>query len=319
MKENTRIIRWLTGCSGLSRPLVRRIILPYLRSLCTLFPLQTPPNSVPLMHKMLLMSKLTSPSSGGFYRLLLISLWISLSAGEGHALAIHQQGKQFYDLGGVRRSEKTAKIKIPHTKSFFSLSGHARNHARRKTKLALRNMKMNRGNSTDSSSVTEGSGKAKLFIWPVDASAQQWVSSPFGQRKDPFTGKPAFHAGVDIAAAKGTYVLASADGRVDSTGIHPRLGKFIRLVHDEETYSLYGHLSQWDVREGETVKAGHPIGRVGSTGRSTGAHLDFSIRKGGKPVNPLDHMSLPDTHRKQKGQKQKEQKRTKKLELSSLR
>ena len=67
--------------------------------------------------------------------------------------------------------------------------------------------------------------------WPIDRRAQHYLSSPFGNRNDPFTGKPAFHAGIDIAAQEGTAVLASAAGMVESVGTHPRLGKYVKVTH----------------------------------------------------------------------------------------
>ncbi len=128
---------------------------------------------------------------------------------------------------------------------------------------------------------------AIAHAWPVAKVKGMRISSPFGWRDDPFTGKKAFHAGIDIAAPKGSKVLASADGVVDGTGSHPRLGKFVKIVHADGAYSLYGHLNSWLVDSGQRVSAGQEIGEIGSTGRSTGAHLDYSLRINSKPVNPL--------------------------------
>lgn len=133
--------------------------------------------------------------------------------------------------------------------------------------------------------------------WPVDPATAQRVSSPFGYRKDPFTGERAFHAGIDIAAAKGTNVLASAEGVVNSVGTHPRLGRYIRIDHHTGEYSLYGHLSAIHVEAGQKVTTQQVIGAVGSTGRSTGPHLDYSLRRNSKPIDPLK--VLPDAPAKQ--------------------
>ena len=133
--------------------------------------------------------------------------------------------------------------------------------------------------------------------WPIDAKSDHYISSQFGMRRDPFNGKEAFHAGLDIAAAKGTAVLASAAGNVTGVGSHPRLGTYVKVTHADDSYSLYGHLSDTNVMMGDTVRPGQKIAEVGSTGRSTGNHLDYSLRIHGEPVNPLDYLTPPTTKR----------------------
>jgi len=124
------------------------------------------------------------------------------------------------------------------------------------------------------------------YVWPV-ADAHHGISSPFGYRKHPITGKRSFHAGIDIPAPTGTDVLAAAAGEVTGVGEHPRLGRYVKVSHADGSYSLYGHLQRWTARIGDKVASGEVIGKVGSTGRSTGPHLDFSIRRDGKPFNPM--------------------------------
>lgn len=135
--------------------------------------------------------------------------------------------------------------------------------------------------------------KGGLFAWPLDSSASQRISSHFGTRRDPFTGKRAFHKGIDIAAPIGTKVLASADGTVEAVATHARLGKYVKLRHEDGSATLYGHLSATLVKKGAQVKTGSPLGKVGSTGRSTGPHLDFSYRLGEEAVDPLPHLNVP--------------------------
>jgi murein DD-endopeptidase MepM/ murein hydrolase activator NlpD len=134
-------------------------------------------------------------------------------------------------------------------------------------------------------SYTNNAGKP-AFLWPVEGDHLR-ISSPFGYRTHPITGKRAFHAGIDIPAPQGTAVLAAADGEVTGIGEHPRLGRYVKVSHADGTYSLYGHLQKAEASMGAVVKAGERIGRVGSTGRSTGPHLDFSIRQAGKPFDPM--------------------------------
>ena len=128
-------------------------------------------------------------------------------------------------------------------------------------------------------------GKAG-YGWPVSAKVAQRISSGYGNRKDPFTGKPAFHGGIDIAAATGTPVLAAASGTVQDVGTSKRYGKYVSIQHPDGNVSWYGHLSAQNIAKGVQVRKGQPIGRVGSTGRSTGPHLDFRIKDGDKFLNP---------------------------------
>jgi len=131
------------------------------------------------------------------------------------------------------------------------------------------------------------------WLWPVDQSAYQRISSKFGYRVHPVTKRRSFHKGVDIAAKRGTKVLASRSGKVELVTRHRNLGKYVKIRHKDGSYALYGHLSKRIAKQGRYVKAGQVIGKVGSTGRSTGPHLDFSIRVKEKAVDPLKRLSVP--------------------------
>ena len=110
------------------------------------------------------------------------------------------------------------------------------------------------------------------------------MSSAFGWRRHPLTGKQHFHNGVDLAA-RSQIVRAIMPGRVQSTGYHKNLGKFIRIDHGFMC-SIYGHLSRIAVKNGQVLPAGFPIAITGSTGRSTGEHLHFSIRSKDTYIDP---------------------------------
>ena len=116
------------------------------------------------------------------------------------------------------------------------------------------------------------------------------VNSAFGMRRLP--GQQARrHDGVDIAAPTGTSVSVAAEGRVLRTGYDADgYGRFIEVRHPNGMSSLYGHLSRIDVASGDVVAPGQRIGLVGSTGRSTGPHLHFEIRRGDRQVNPVKVM-----------------------------
>lgn len=110
------------------------------------------------------------------------------------------------------------------------------------------------------------------YEFPLGTTAWR-ISEEYGWRKDPLTGKEAFHKGVDLACASGTIVLAGADGIVAAARHSQSYGNYLRLSHAKGEETLYAHMQYLYVRTGEVVKAGEPIGTVGQTGRATGAHL----------------------------------------------
>ena len=117
-------------------------------------------------------------------------------------------------------------------------------------------------------------------------SANGIVSSTFGARTDPFDHHVKFHQGVDIAAPAGTPVKAAADGKVIFSGQAAGYGNLVEVDHGNGWVTRYGHNAANLVAVGDEIKAGQAIARVGSTGRSTGPHVHFEVRKAGKPVNP---------------------------------
>lgn len=124
-----------------------------------------------------------------------------------------------------------------------------------------------------------------LFRFPLTRNHR--ISSGYGKRPDPFTGHQDFHNGIDIGAPTGTDVLAARDGTVTSVGYSPVYGNYIFLSHAGGYETLYGHLSKTGVKTGDPVRTGMIIGLVGNTGRSTGPHLHFEIRKKGDTKDPL--------------------------------
>jgi murein DD-endopeptidase MepM/ murein hydrolase activator NlpD len=137
----------------------------------------------------------------------------------------------------------------------------------------------------------EALAAATPSIWP----AHGWLTGYYGGRSDPFTGEPGFHQGLDISTPKGTPVFATADGRVDSASYTGDYGNLIVLRHDFGLATRYGHLSKFNVKPGQTVYRGDVIGFVGSTGRSTGAHVHYEILANGKLLNPLQLLTKPAT------------------------
>ena len=132
-------------------------------------------------------------------------------------------------------------------------------------------------------------------IWPVKGH----ITSTYGVRQDPFSGEGVFHRGVDISAPHGSPVRATADGFVSMVGWDAGLGKTIKILHGNNGFgTTYGHLKEYLVRPGQAVQRGELIGLVGSTGRTTGAHLHYEVKSKGLTINPYRYLkSKPREYR----------------------
>ena len=123
-------------------------------------------------------------------------------------------------------------------------------------------------------------------IWPT----RGWLSSRFGYRTSPFTGKKEFHKAIDIATRKGTPIVAVANGVVSKVGRVGALGRVITVKHGYGLVTRYAHLEKALVRKGQFIKRGETIALVGNSGRSTGPHLHYEVHLNGVPVNPLSYI-----------------------------
>ena len=120
-------------------------------------------------------------------------------------------------------------------------------------------------------------------------------TSGYGVRSDPFKGRAAMHAGIDLAGPLGTPIYATADGVVSTAGYNSGgYGNLIKVDHGKGIETRYGHLSSMAVQAGQRVTRGQLIGRMGSTGRSTGSHLHYEVRIDGRAVNPIPFMKSND-------------------------
>jgi murein DD-endopeptidase MepM/ murein hydrolase activator NlpD len=117
------------------------------------------------------------------------------------------------------------------------------------------------------------------------------LGSLFGWRIDPFTGRSALHTGLDFAAAQGTPILAAAGGVVVTQEFHPAYGNMIEVDHGNDVISRYAHASKTLVKRGDLIKRGQKIAEVGTTGRSTGAHLHFEVLVQGVAQDPAKFLA----------------------------
>ncbi|MBN2332725.1 MAG: M23 family metallopeptidase [Deltaproteobacteria bacterium] len=131
--------------------------------------------------------------------------------------------------------------------------------------------------------------KTLLNFTPSVRPVRGWVSSKFGYRISPFTGRREFHHGVDIVNRKGTPVIATADGRVKFAGVNGGYGKMVVVDHGTGVETKYGHLSRIGVKVGEKVVRGQEIGLLGNSGRSTGPHLHYEVVMKSNTVNPVQY------------------------------
>ena len=135
---------------------------------------------------------------------------------------------------------------------------------------------------TNGNADIENRNDNSLPVWPLEAR----ISSSFGWRKDPISGTKLFHEGIDLAAEEGTDVKAVMAGRVQITDDQKGYGKVVVLDHGHGFTTLYAHNRDIIVKAGDWVTKGSSIAKVGSTGRSTGPHLHFEVRRDGKKLDP---------------------------------
>ena len=133
----------------------------------------------------------------------------------------------------------------------------------------------------------QGPSGSGAMMWPTDVTD---ITSPFGWRTHPIFGTSIYHSGIDIGADYGDTVRAADDGVVIYAEWMGGYGNAVIIDHGNGISTLYGHNSQLLVSEGQKVRKGDPISRVGSTGYSTGPHLHFEVRQNGSPTNPLAYL-----------------------------
>lgn len=197
-------------------------------------------------------------------------------------------------LYGLRQSKLTVPKSSSQTKADAVLTEDPSYYSSLDRFYALRNSALS---GITSQALSVGIGRSSTLgdwvklanspsLWPIMGR----VTSSFGERADPFAGEGEFHRGIDIAAPKGTAIHATGDGSVEFAGWVSGYGREVTLDHGHGITTLYGHMSAMAVIPGELVTRGQIIGYVGSSGRSTGAHLHYEVRIHDAPVNPHRYM-----------------------------
>ncbi len=147
----------------------------------------------------------------------------------------------------------------------------------------------NNGGTTDPAPVPS---TGESFLFPLPAGAGTVLTSPYGYRTHPITGNYTMHNGVDLAIGAGTPIYATKSGYVTTATYNYAYGYYVTINHMDGFSSLYGHMTNYIVSEGDYVERGQTIGYVGTTGYSTGNHLHFTIYYNGGTVNPMSYISL---------------------------
>jgi murein DD-endopeptidase MepM/ murein hydrolase activator NlpD len=199
------------------------------------------------------------------FRIMLLSQHISDNGGLGYQEIIEQQLKETY----LNRDNDTTKIENPVTKSLQSLP------------VAPAKTQANPTSADDKNAYQYKDINRK--VQPVESE----ISSDFGWRIDPIDGKTRFHNGIDFEVPANTPIKSFMAGEVVFSGWEKGYGYMIEIKHPNGYSSRYGHNSKLLVQKGDKVEAGTVIARSGSTGRSTGPHLHFEVRKGNLTLNPV--------------------------------
>ena len=190
----------------------------------------------------------------------------------------------------IEYAEKTARqMQADEDKVNAEIEELSRQEAEAARKAAEAAKKAAQSKSASSSTSTSTVRASGSMAWPCPS--YNYISSNYGYRTHPITGKvSSFHKGIDIAASSGNPVLAAASGTVVKSYMSSSYGNYIVISHGGGLMTAYAHLSRRLVSVGDTVSAGQQIGKVGSTGNSTGPHLHFEVYVNGSTVNPMNYV-----------------------------
>lgn len=201
------------------------------------------------------------------------------------AEAIYQKQLAAEKAAAEQAAQKAAAEKAAAEKAAAAAKAAAEKAAQQKQQTSSSS---GGGSTSSGSQSSQTTASASGFLWPIASSHR--VTSPFGWRTHPITGRQHLHGGIDIAAPNGTPILAAKAGVVVISQYGSSYGNYVVLSHPDGTRTLYAHMSQRSVSAGDTVRQGQTVGLVGSTGSSTGNHLHFETWTGSSSssrVNPM--------------------------------
>lgn len=144
-----------------------------------------------------------------------------------------------------------------------------------------------------SKSRSDRESETYTFIERPVKDSKAWLSSRYGYRSDPFTGKRRWHDGIDLAGFEGSDIIAASAGIVTYVGDRFGYGNLVEISHNDTVVTRYGHNKEILVKKGDQVNAGDPIATMGNSGRSTGPHVHFEVLVNGRSKNPLDYLGNP--------------------------
>ncbi|GGC81818.1 M23 family metallopeptidase [Undibacterium terreum] len=220
----------------------------------------------------------------------LAAMAVKLGEMQAQLMRLDALGERVQGLAGVKPEEFNFKELPARGGVEMSSRGPAKELNMSEFQLALEAMSKDVEHRSDFMNVVETKlmglkVQAKLLptIQPVNVT---YSASTFGWRLDPFTGRSAFHEGIDFPAPTGTPIVAAAGGVVIAAEFHPQFGNMLEIDHGGDIMTRYAHTSRIYVKVGDIVKRGQHVADIGSTGRSTGSHLHFEVHLKGVPQNP---------------------------------
>ncbi|MCF7911115.1 MAG: M23 family metallopeptidase [Candidatus Cloacimonetes bacterium] len=184
-------------------------------------------------------------------------------------------------IGGLPQIDNELRLSDPKANLEYNLLVNRINHLRSKVAFNYQTHEELHGNYQLRSDLY----RSTPSIYPTFGR----ISSAYGKRKHPISGKKDFHYGVDLANKKGTPVYATASGKVTVTSRTAKMGRYIKISHDFGFETVYGHLDRIQVKKGQEVEKGQIIGRMGNTGDSTGPHLHYEVHRYNRYRNPAKY------------------------------
>ncbi len=208
--------------------------------------------------------------------------------------ALKKEIEASYAEKAAQLEKAEAEIEEKIRKAQEEAARRAREEAERKRREEEERKKQEAANKKPSSTTTTTPSKTPVvtgkYVWPTESSYTK-VSSLFGWRTSPLSGRPEFHNGIDIPAAYGSAIYAADGGTVIISERHYSYGNYVVIDHGNGLTTLYAHNTKNLVKVGDVVDKGQQIATCGSTGDSSGNHCHFSVRVDGSPVNPLNYVS----------------------------